>query len=472
MLCVAHFRPVDDVDICWQIQLGKLALEKGQLITQDPFTYTHFGEPVPTVGWLAQVIFAFLFEMASWRGPQWFAVVLFAGVFVLAGRTSLMTLRDEDDSKYLFSLAGAVLLGFLAAMSSSSIRPQLIAIFCFATLLHVVQSKLSLSRQLLILVPVLLIWQNSHPSVMVGVVALIPLLLGAWMGRRAAGGSGRVGSMVVLIIVVGLSQFATPMGTAILALSARNLEVSRDWLHADEWLPVWNPGVFSAMGAFWFSLALSMLMLVKLRMKVRLNDGLMFVFMAGLTFYAARFALFWSVAMVPVWYRWIERSKPKGMFSWPGNVPVSKCIVVVAGTIGLVVSLVIPPVVKSSIYADDMPFKGIAFLKTVLPAGRIYCYREWGGPLIMEGYPNWQVEIDGRLYLFNREDWRDYNRVARGEVSVDEVVENHQPQAFFLRPSFHEKFIALLQDADDWGQVYADQYTIIFLPSDDSRDEL
>ena len=61
-----QLRPIDDVDVFWQVRTGELMLETGQLVRHDVFTYTHAGEPVPPISWLAQLLFAMQRRLAGW----------------------------------------------------------------------------------------------------------------------------------------------------------------------------------------------------------------------------------------------------------------------------------------------------------------------------------------------------------------------------------------------------------------------
>jgi hypothetical protein len=108
--------------------------------------------------------------------------------------------------------------------------------------------------------------------------------------------------------------------------------------------------------------------------------------------------------------------------------------------------------------------QGISYLKSVLVHGRIYNYREYGGPLIFAGYPDWQVGLDGRLYLYDKAVWRDYNNAALGKVPLQELVARHQPDAFFLHPRFHKQLIEMLRRSQAWCKFYSDAQCIIFLP--------
>lgn len=151
-------RPIDDVDLFTQIKLGELILEQGSLFVNDTFTYTLSGVRVPPVGWLAQVIFALLYRFYSWPAVQFAHVLLFASAFIIAGMSPILSPSKRRGDISLFSLAAAVLLGFLVGFNNSSVRPQTFAIISFSFLLYITQSNWRLRTKLLVLVPILLFW--------------------------------------------------------------------------------------------------------------------------------------------------------------------------------------------------------------------------------------------------------------------------------------------------------------------------
>jgi hypothetical protein len=448
MLLLLQLRPIDDVDLFWQIRLGELTLEQGHLITRDPFTYTHHGEPVPTFAWLAQVIFAALHHAGSWYAVQGLHVVLFTAAFLVAG-----TVRSQEAGP--FTLACALGLAFLVAIPHSSVRPQSFAALGFAILLLLARSRLRPSLRVLIAVPVLVIWQNAHPSVVVGAAALLPLVVVEWVRFYFRRDWSQPLTLTALLLLTAAGQFATPMGPAILATTRTNSHIARDLLRISEWLPPWDSSVRGAVALYWVGLALSAGLLVRLRFRVEPEDFGVLLVMTLLSLYAARFGLFWALALIPVWARWIERARPPELFAWAGDRPVGWAGLAATLLLGLVSVVGLPPLLRPSILSDTLPLEGLRRLRARLPEGRIYNYREWGGPLILANAPSWQVAIDGRLYLFSDAEWHEYRAVAAGEVPVEEVVQRYGPQAFFLRPSFHEAFIRRLRQAD-WEEIYAD----------------
>ena len=464
MVTLLQLRCIDDVDIFWQMRAGQIMLDQGRLITTDPFTYTHMGESVPTIGWLAQIVFAWFYRVGSWPAVKALHVLIFSGAFVIAAESAVRFSNHSNGRISLFSMACALLLGFLACLTNSSLRPQSFALLCFAVLLAVTQCEWRFRTKFLVLIPVLAFWQNCHPSVVVGLVALAGWAASAWFDPT------KRWKAISILMLVALAQLGTPMGWDVFEVSRTNVRISRDYLMISEWLPPWSPVTLHAMWMFWFGLAVSLFLVMKLRLKVRRSDLIHFILMTLLTFYSSRFALFWAITMVPVWARWIEEVRPLYLFNWTGGDRVQRLASPALLILGLLMVLVIPSLRTVPIFDQELPLKGIGRLKTVLPSGRIYNYREWGGPLIWTGYPRWQVAIDGRLYLYSEKEWKGYNKSALGQVPLRELIDQHQPDAFFLRPSFHQELITLLRQSSAWRELYTDTKCSIFLKVPSSED--
>jgi hypothetical protein len=456
-----QFRPLDDVDLFWQVRAGLLMLDTGRLVERDAFTFTHAGDPVPTISWLAQLIFAGAYRVASWPAVRLIAALAFAAALTVAG------LRGRNGAR-LFSLLSAVALGLLVLLPHTSVRPQAFGILGFSLLLALAHSTRQLRSQVLLAAPLLLVWQNLHPSVLVGGIALVPTVAVRWFRWWRKEEPPPVTLMVLLLLVL-VSQFATPLGWNLLPWTRLNTEISHR-LRISEWMPPWDASVVDASSTFWLALAgslvllaVSLLLLLQLRLRfcAALEDLALFLVMTVLALSAARFAAFWAVALIPCWVRWIEALKPTTLFAEaPGTVSSR----LVGPLFGLGSLLVLLPLLRpGKLFSDELPWEGIQRLQAVLPEGRIYNYREWGGPLIFAGFPQWPVAIDGRLYLFSDDEWTQYNRASRGEVPLSELVEQYRPDAFFLRPTFQPALIAELRQSGDWKEVYSDAVCSAFI---------
>ena len=133
-----QFRPIDDLDIFWQVRLDQLMLEGGSLIDRDVFSFTHEGILVPTIGWLAQILFAIAYRVGEWRGVQLIHALLFSAAFLMAGITAV-TLAGDGTRIRPFSLLMAMLFSLMAASSSAMVRLQSFGIFFFAVMLYLIR---------------------------------------------------------------------------------------------------------------------------------------------------------------------------------------------------------------------------------------------------------------------------------------------------------------------------------------------
>ena len=84
--------------------------------------------------------------------------------------------------------------------------------------------------------------------------------------------------------------------------------------------------------------------------------------------------------------------------------------------------------------------------------------------LILAGHPDWEVAIDGRLYLYSRQDWLNYSDAALGRLTLSDIMAKYRPDAFFLHPDFHTKLIAELREAGVSTKIYQDEQCSLYLP--------
>ena len=349
-----EYKPIHDTDIFWQIKLGQIMLREGRIPIEDRFTYTHPGAPVPPIGWLAQALFASLYGLGGWRLTRLVHHSALIGALVTAAANCPRRLATP------FSAAVAMTIAFLVMLSNADLRPQSLALMSFAALLAVARSDLSFPMKLAIATPVLVVWQNMHPSAVVGAMALAGLSAADFLegGRHPAG----CWQMVVLTLLAAFAQFVTPLGVGVLAVARNNLRISRDVLHLAEWGPPWDAKVLAAVSPYWIALVGSLIALAWLWGQIPQRDRALFIMMTILSLYASRFIIFWAVALVPFWVQVVESVIPTGMFAWARG-DEDKWVSARRSTFGLLtltaavfglVSLRLPPIVEPEIPLDGV----------------------------------------------------------------------------------------------------------------------
>jgi hypothetical protein len=468
---------VIDSDLGWQIQTGALAWSNGRWLHTDPFTFTHAGGQVPAFCWAAQIILFLAHRWLGWCGVQLVGVVALASAFLLSGwsavsRAAAATADGEPGTAAISvsSLVVAMVLGMLAALTSATVRPQAFALPCFAVILMAIERPPFTWRTWVVVAVTAVLWQNLHPSVGVALVAWTPVAaLRIWRARRDRSRFRREGyGWLLVLATLAASQVLTPDGAGIFASARRNAAISRDLLQVSEWMPAWHPSVWRAMVPFWMAAVLSTGLLVLLagkRRRLRGEDVVVFVALTSLTLLVSRFVAFWSVAMVPIWARWLELARPPARFRFVPRL-VNRAAFLASLTLGglsLTITFLIIARAGGPRLSPGLTSVALETLKHDVPAGRLFNDHALGATLILDGYPHWQVAFDGRLYLFDHREWIDYGRIGRGEVAVDEVVARYQPAAFVLTPTDQRRFVEQLRVHSGWQQTFLNADVAIFV---------
>jgi hypothetical protein len=455
-----EFKPIHDTDIFWQVKLGQIMLEERRIPIEDRFTYTHAGEPAPPIYWLSQAIFASVHGTGGWRLTRLVHHCALVGALLAAAATC------RPPSTTPFSTAVAMTIGFLVMLSNVDLRPQSLALASFAMLLAVARSDLSFKNKFMIAVPLVVAWQNMHPSVVLGAVALAGLTAADFVDP----GQTRTDrwQLVVLTVLAACAQFATPLHAGVLAVARINLRISRDVLHLGEWGPPWDPKVALAVSPYWIALFGSLVAVVWSGRRIAPRDRALVIVMSILSLYAARFIIFWAVALVPFWAQVVERILPPAVLSFvrgPAERSVRAGRSIFALLAGAAIVLAIDVAGFRPIVEPEIPLDGVRVLRAHIPAkARIYNDYVWAGPLILEGSPGWRVAIDGRLYFFSDPaEWRSINDARTGRTSIDELEQKHHPDAFFLYRADATPLINALLTCARWRICFSGPTCVAFV---------
>ncbi len=464
MISLLSFRAIDDLDTFCQIKAGEVFFSQKKFLTTEYFSYLHLGQQVANPGWLAQVLFYFIYQLGTWSALRWFHNIIFVLPFLIAAISLPSQEKDQAFSPSLVSITAGVMLGFLTSLSSSNLRPQDFALLGFSLMIYIIRSERLTLAKVLTCVTVAIFWQNCHPSIILGVLAALLTVIEQWLERKLFWRKNTSWGLV-LVFLLSVSQFATPEGWHINSTAGANLSISRNLLHISEWQPPWDPSVINAMYPYWLALFITGLCLIA-SPGSRTRHLIFILPFTTLTFYAARFAPFWAIAMIPIWISFFEQLKPLWFASSPSALKASAnlCLgVIILGTLLMVSSIFLSPSSKEILHAK-IPLTAIEFLKEKVPSGRIYNYREWGGALIFYGYPQWQVAIDGRLYLYSEQEWKEHYQAALGLLNLDELVSKHQPQAFFIHKGFQKGLVNQLDLSPAWEKAFSQDQCLIYLP--------
>lgn len=442
MLAILLQRPIWDVDIFWQLKLGEMILARGAPVPAEPFAATHLGEPLPAVAWLGQVIMAKVRLLAGWTGLSLFdAACWLAGFLIVA---AACWRRGASAGGLALGLAVA----FYLALPTASIRPQTFAVLCFGLLLALIRLDLRPWRTLAIAAPLLVLWQNLHPSVSVAAVtfgARAAVGWGCWLAKREP----PPWQDTVLAALAGLAILATPDGWSAIRTSGDNARGSTA-MGVSEWLPLWHPVNHSGILPVALAAMLAAGMVAYRWRRSDLREIAVALAFLALTVFVSRFVLFWAIALVPVFARAIP----------PAAIPRRMPVLAMPLLLALVAAIM--PFVRPTHFSPAIPLAAIQALKDRAPAGTIFAHIPWGGPAIDIGYPGWLVAYDGRFYRYTPEELRFYRDISHDKVSLAAVVQRYRPVGFILERDWNRSLIAELRADPAWQRVAEEGAAVAF----------
>ncbi len=448
-------------DMFWQVKLGQIMLREGQIPQFDRFTYTHAGELAPPIGWLAQTLFASLYGLGGWQLARLVHQLALVGALLVAAATCRRGVTSP------LSVAVAMTIAFLVILSNADLRPQSFGLLGFAILLALARGRMRFWIKLIVATPIMVVWQNMHPSVVLGMVALGALAAADFLDWK--GDQSNLWSSVVLALLALAVQFATPLGYHILEVSQDNLRISRDVLRLPEWLHPWDSAIaLETIYFYWMTLLGSSIGIVWFWNRLCVRDRVLFFAMTGLSVYAARFIIFWAVALIPLWADLLERLIPHGMFawardredktsralgrgcSWLPDLPSSS-----AFTSRVLVRSSVPRyhwMVSERPALSSRPGRGFI----VTSVGVVRCFSR----ALRIGECRWTSDS---YFFSDPAEWQSIDDARAGRIPLDELERTHRPDAFFLYPGRDRALIEVLSMCPRWRACFSGPTCVAFV---------
>lgn len=449
MLFALLARRVWDVDIFWQLKLGELTIRNHGPLHHEPFAALHLQDSLPAVAWLGQVVMASVRLLGGWSLLRLFDALCWLGGFWAAA--AACRVRGAT----LGAVILAIELTFMVALPTASIRPQSFAVLCFGLLLGLQRLELRSLIAILLGAPLLVLWQNLHPSVSVGALAMGAVALPRWL-RWLRDRSVAVPIAPTLLAAIGCAaMFATPDGLSIIAISKSNA-LSSMAIHASEWMPLWIPANrINAIPVLGLAL-IGLWMTARHRDRVDAGELAVALVLFVLTLNTYRFVLFWAVSMVPVLAR---AATPRHGAEDVSPLPRGAIVAPV-----LLVAL-IGPILLPTRFMPTIPLAAIERLKQEHVRGTVYGDFPFGGAIIDSGYPAWRVAYDGRYYRYSDDEWKYNGGIENGFVPLVDIVRKWHPAAFILDAHHNAPLAGDLARSRKWRRIYARGGIVVYVPN-------
>ncbi len=457
-----------DPDLGWHLRTGEHIVSTLSIPHADIFSFTAAGQPWITHEWLAQVTMYLLFRLGGYL-----ALITF---FALAASAALLLLYLRCDGQPYLA-AFVVLFAAITIAPFWGARPHTVSLllasaFCYILDRHQREAN---GRVLLWLVPLTLVWANSHGSFVLGPVLIATYLLGSlgerlvrWEGSVADGRAVKhlAGILVTCVAVIalnpnGLILYAYPFQT----LTSRAIQT---------FIQEWQPPDFSTPAVqpfLWFLIAT----LGALALSRRHAGLIQLILLVGLTYAslrAARQISLWVFVAAPLlaasladvarglpWQIKLRSSPNPSRGIQALNWSVLVLLVLAAGI--RVLSLASGQPEAERAY---FPVDAVNFMKESQLSGPIFNRYDWGGYLILHLYPRERVFIDGRSDLYGLTQdvvVHEYLTAYTGGADWRAPLERYGIRLVLVEPD--APLATRLRQEGEWKQMFKDDQSIILV---------
>ena len=419
IVAVIGVRPRVDADLWWHLAAGRWMVDHHAVIGGDPFSWTAAGMTRVPADWLGQVVF-----WGVWSAGGLTAMVLFVAALAVAG---MVATYCACTGPTLLKVA-VIALATTAASVFWSARPQMFT-FVFTALTLLIVRRWSTDpdrRSIWWLVPLVVVWSNTHAGVVYGLIVIVASAVGRLAddvvaARRpspegASAGAGEdqprrldAAARGRLLAVTGaclLAPIASAGGIALYALPFRHYELNA--LVIEEFQP---PSLADpAMWPFFVLLTLALAAIgsgIRAR-DTRVADVLLVLVVGALALRFTRAVSFFAVVAAPVVCeqatRWVElRREDRAAGRAGGAEPAIRPAVLGVALAATVVIAIGGGVARLDQARTDVeesfPVGAQRWLATNRPPGHLFNPFSWGGYLELHD-PSMPVSIDSRNDLY------------------------------------------------------------------------
>ena len=454
---VASGLPMVAIDLAYHLRAGELMLEGGRLLHTDPFSLPTLGQPWLDQQWGAQVSFARVFQASGWFG---LAVIRAAGAL---GAALLLLLACRAHGASRRTSAGLTLAATAAGLGGLQLRPQLLGVLAFSAFLWIGGGRRAHPGRMWLLLPIEVVWANTHGSFPLGPVVLALYLLEDLAEHDPA--ARRTGAAV---LGTSIATLVGPFGVRVWSYA---LDLIRDPLVRDvvrEWQP---PALLGLEGVLF---AVSVLGVVFVA--VRRRSALRWPLVVRLVLFAAAAAA--SVRAVIWWYA-VAAVEVAGLLVEDGPRATERpdprdrrhLAIVGAAALGLVVVLarwwgagagVHPP--QGLVVAAPQGLVSAA-AEELTPGEPVFAAQAWGSwlELSLAGHP---VIVDSRVETISRGTWDDYVAVSTADPRWPAILDGWGIRVVIVDRLEQPALLAALEDDPAWEPVRRDDEGAVFVRSE------
>ncbi len=475
---------LDDPGVGWHLRNVDAMLAEGTWLTHDPFTQQHESATWRTNQWLG--------DLVLWLGWRWGG---------LEGIAAVTTILLALILRHLFRILSsenipwpwALLWTYLAALGISFsfvARPNvftILGVMITASTLDRYHRGVCTRRATLWLLPLFLIWVNTHGGFAAGLMMLIAavgiegvLAWGVPYGNERSGARVRMIHLLKLTVAVFVCTLINPYGLAIYSWIFQLLGNPFFMQFNGEW----HSPDFHVLGAFRLELLLLLLpiLLATCRHRPSLMALALCLLWLHLGLASKRYMPLWVVVTVPLLARlsvdlpWLkkisntlgQRWQLTGEFRRVLSLPSRQ-------SAPLFTAFACALLLVWARWCDDYAYHAPEHIPTralrhVIDQHGDRCvfhHHDWGGWLTWHGWPRVKNWLDDRAEVQGQQHLMEYQDLLAARGAWEQILAEQGVEVVCIPP---ESSLAWqLASRRSWRETYRDDYAVVFLHMNDPR---
>jgi hypothetical protein len=456
-----------DGDLGRHIRLGRSVIDDGVIPTVDIYSHTMTGGHMIPHEWLSQAIFASTERFFGFDGIGILVAVVCALPWFILYR--YMVRRGV----LVWIAVSLSLLGAAASVIHWATRPHIFTwLFVVLWVVLLEDMRRGKRNQAWVLIPLMVVWANTHGAFIVGFLILGTYLVGSLLDAKKIEGSGAGGRDFLLARRYGVLLAGTFAASLLnpdgLATIINGFAYTREDFLLQFTREYNSPNFHSPL--FWPFLAL-LVLTVLLSFRWTWTTALLTVSWTAFALHSFRNIPLYAIVVIPVLgvaaTSWAEARAGKTRSTRFGEFATVERHAT-GGAVALVVVLIAAAVLARS-PGSDLEFSDTYFPIDALsaigdpPGQRVFNEFHWGGFLEYCCFPDIPVFIDGQTDYYGSALTEQYDATIKGGVEWRRVFDEYSVDWVLIPPDVG--LTQVLTEADDWTEIYRDAVAVVFVPS-------
>ena len=460
-------------DTFWHLRAGEWILDHGEILREDPFSLTRFGEPWRYPGWLSQILLISAYRLFGFP-----ALNVFTSLFVLIAFFFAFQVMEGND-------AVRVSIMLLAAVTSAvywSARPHIITFALTGLFLMVLEIYRQNGRNLLWILPIgMALWGNIHGGFAVGFILLFCYLVGevietlipvvlqqSTLSNAFAAHRDALIHYTIAGLIAAAALSLNPHGPQMLLYPFMTVRIESLRNYIQEWQ---SPN-FHQTQVYPFLLSILLLMLAFATSKKRIfaHQFVLISIFLVLALTAARNIALFALVSAPILTEHLSsglgptldrlRSKEEFRNEIVRALNLSLLALCVIA-VGIKIRVPLRSDKNAELLHEMYPYEAAEYLRSIAPQGSMFNSYNWGSFILWELYPQYRSFVDGRTDLFNDEILGDYLTAWKGDPGWEKIFERWDIQVAMIEPDapLRRQLIH-----SGWKVLFEDRQAVILAP--------